>query len=241
MKQKTSLFQVILNSCKNFWFFGILFLVFSFLDALENFVVFSNFLSLILEEWRNILSIVWSFPTNLVLRIFKLDPIIIPSPWPEILTFLGMLFFTALNKKEIEKTKLGRWLLVKNFTFRDYFTSFLNFEKIKISHFLIYIFGFYISFIILFLPYVLVGSTLLSPIFPWPLSFFIIFIPIMIMISLADLLPSKNNVISETIELHGYVVMPIVMVFSLLFILVVSALEILIPGISSFVERANSQ
>ena len=152
-----------------------------------------------------------------------------------------MLFFTALNKKEIEKTKLGRWLLVKNFTFRDYFTSFLNFEKIKISHFLIYIFGFYISFIILFLPYVLVGSTLLSPIFPWPLSFIIIFIPIMIMISLADLLPSKNNVISETIELHGYVVMPIVMVFSLLFILVVSALEILIPGISSFVERANSQ
>lgn len=237
--EKKSFLTDILAWIERFWLIAVFSMILTFLTSLDTLFTLTNILSLILEEWRSFLHWTWESLVNIPLRLINKGPVDIPSPWPEFATFLTMLVFTSLKKNKIEQTEIAKWLLHKNWELRDYFSKNLNFEKLKISALLFFLAGNFLGIVVLFWPYILVGYIIFAASLSLTETLFLICIPVLAMLSIGGLWKSKYEETSEILELHGYVVLPVVILGSFAILILVATLETLIPSFWAFVETAK--
>lgn len=227
-----------LDKIEKFWFILIFGMALSFLAALDQLFILSDVLSRVLEEWRSLLHWVWEFLINAPLKLIGKGPIDIPSPWPEFLTFISMLIFTSFKKEKIEDTKWSKFLLEKNYAITDFFLHKSDSANSFFIGIFIFVLGGLLGLFLLFAPYVAVGYILLATSSSTEYTQLLILIPIIVMLSIGYSMPSKYDKVSEIIELHGYVVIPLVILCALIFVVFVSAFETIISSIWAFVEVA---
>jgi|GEM_PF-4037910 len=93
---------------KRFWPVQLIIIILTVLSQLDGMTTLSSLLSYLVTIWRNIVHAIFEAPINLLLKLFSLPTIDIPSPIPEAITVFGLLLLSGLKPDQLASRPIAR-------------------------------------------------------------------------------------------------------------------------------------